>query len=114
MQGGEREHSFIKRVRSGTSHLLTSHDIQSSRQSSRIRVTDISFYLDSTKVFTDSFIDPYEFPDIEVAEKLFNCYTNTVHPFFPLVSQPKCFAREKRADGSPHLPGIGKLRGSVP
>jgi hypothetical protein len=57
-----------------------------SRQGSMRYMNDTTFYLDSDDIETDIFVDPYEDPDPDIAEKLFNCYFETVHPSFPLVS----------------------------
>ncbi|CAN9173970.1 unnamed protein product [Alternaria alternata] len=63
-------------------------DIQEhSRQGSMRYMNDTTFYLDSDDIETDIFVDPYEDPDPDIAEKLFNCYFETVHPSFPLVPQ---------------------------
>lgn len=47
--------------------------------------TDATFYLDSEDIEIDIAVDPYEMPDPEVAENLFNCYLDTVHSTFPLM-----------------------------
>ncbi|CAG5179628.1 uncharacterized protein ALTATR162_LOCUS9381 [Alternaria atra] len=61
-------------------------DIQEhSRQGSMRYMNDTTFYLDSDDIETDIFVDPYEDPDPDIAEKLFNCYFETVHPSFPLT-----------------------------
>ncbi|CAN9203701.1 unnamed protein product [Alternaria alternata] len=61
-------------------------DIQEhSRQGSMSYMNDTTFYLDSDDIETDIFVDPYEDPDPDIAEKLFYCYFETVHPFFPLT-----------------------------
>jgi hypothetical protein len=46
---------------------------------------ETSFNLDGSNFDMDIFIDPYETPDPKVAKRLFDCYIETVHPFFPLV-----------------------------
>jgi hypothetical protein len=48
-------------------------------------ITDATFYLDSDEIEIDIAVDPYEIPDPELAEKLFNCYIDTVHSTFPLM-----------------------------
>ncbi|KAL1597848.1 hypothetical protein SLS60_008335 [Paraconiothyrium brasiliense] len=58
-----------------------------SRQGSMKYMNDSTFYLDSDDIEMDTFIDPYEDPDPDVGERLFNCYWETVQPFFPLVPQ---------------------------
>jgi hypothetical protein len=57
------------------------------RQSSWKHVTHTFFFLDSSELPTDEFFNPYEIPDPETAEQLFDCYINAVHHSFPLVSQ---------------------------
>ncbi|CAN9163708.1 unnamed protein product [Alternaria alternata] len=61
---------------------------ENSRQGSMKYMNDTTFYLDSDDIDIDIFVDPCEDPDPDVAERLFNCYLMTVHPFFPLVSSP--------------------------
>ncbi|CBY02337.1 predicted protein [Plenodomus lingam JN3] len=48
-------------------------------------VTDTTFYLDSDNIEVDIAVDPYEMPNLNVAERLFDCYVNTVHDTFPLI-----------------------------
>ncbi|CAN9468908.1 unnamed protein product [Alternaria alternata] len=61
-------------------------DIQEhSRQGSMRYMNDTTFYLDSDDIEMDIFVDPYEDPDPDIAEKLFYCYFETVHPSFPLT-----------------------------
>ncbi|KAI8938874.1 hypothetical protein NX059_004733 [Plenodomus lindquistii] len=48
-------------------------------------VTDTTFYLDSDNIEVDIAVDPYEMPDPHLAERLFNCYMDTVHDTFPLM-----------------------------
>jgi hypothetical protein len=48
-------------------------------------ITDATFYLDSDDIQIDIAVDPYELPEWDVAEKLFDCYLNTVHSTFPLM-----------------------------
>lgn len=58
---------------------------QNLRPGSMQHITDATFYLDSDDIEIDIAVDPYEMPDPEVAEKLFNCYLDTVHGTFPLM-----------------------------
>jgi hypothetical protein len=51
-------------------------------------VTDSTFYLDSDELNVDVIVDCYEDPEPDVAERLFGCYYDTVHPSFPLVGYP--------------------------
>ncbi|PZD28374.1 fungal specific transcription factor domain containing protein [Pyrenophora tritici-repentis] len=58
---------------------------QNSRPGSMRHVTDATFYLDSDDIEIDIAVDPYEMPNPGTAEKLFNCYNDTVHGTFPLM-----------------------------
>ena len=58
---------------------------QNARPGSMQHVTDATFYLDSDDIEIDIAVDPYEVPDPEVAEQLFDCYVKTVHSTFPLM-----------------------------
>jgi hypothetical protein len=49
-------------------------------------ITDCTFYLDSEELDFDIITDPYMDPEPDVAKRLFDCYVQTVHPSFPLVS----------------------------
>jgi len=59
---------------------------QDFREGSMKHTTDSSYYLDSSSLDVDIMVDPYEFPDPDVAENLFKCYIDTVHSTIPLVS----------------------------
>ena len=50
-------------------------------------VTDATFYLDSDSLGLDVVVNAYELPDVELAEKLLNCYMSTIHSSFPVVPQ---------------------------
>ncbi|XP_014555789.1 hypothetical protein COCVIDRAFT_101566, partial [Bipolaris victoriae FI3] len=75
-----------KRTPPGTIPERTSNVQQVPPQGTWKHTTDTSFYLDSSDIATDIFIDPYELPNAETAEWLFGCYINTVHSSFPLVN----------------------------
>lgn len=47
---------------------------------------DTTFYLDSDEIDFDIVVDAYADPEADVAKRLFDCYIDTVHPSFPLVS----------------------------
>ncbi|KAF2030932.1 hypothetical protein EK21DRAFT_64343 [Setomelanomma holmii] len=55
------------------------------RQGSMQHITDSTFYLDSDNIEVDIVVDPYELPEPDIAERLLDCYFETVHPSFPLV-----------------------------
>ncbi|KAL6710500.1 hypothetical protein ACN47E_008548 [Coniothyrium glycines] len=48
-------------------------------------VTDASFYLDSDDMEVDIAVDPYDIPDPDTAQRLFECYMSTVHGSFPVM-----------------------------
>jgi hypothetical protein len=59
------------------------------RQGSMKHITDSTFYLDSESLdINDILVDPLDVPEPDHAERLFNCYMETVHSSFPLVSDP--------------------------
>ncbi|KAF2186136.1 hypothetical protein K469DRAFT_631511 [Zopfia rhizophila CBS 207.26] len=68
------------------------------RKSSKLRnilhVADSSFYLDSDSIEVEAMVDPYELPPSDTAERLFCCYMETVHGWFPII--PKAFEDQFR------------------
>lgn len=74
------------RERSDALHARRDDTKEHSRQGSMKYMNDTTFYLDNDDIDMDIFLDPYEDPDPDVAERLLNCYFETVHPSFPLVS----------------------------
>jgi hypothetical protein len=82
--GSDRD---AKRARSDDIRGDTEHTNHHKRQSSLEHVTHTFFFLDSSELPTDEFFNPYEIPDPETAEQLFDCYINAVHYSFPLVSE---------------------------
>lgn len=60
--------------------------METSQHGSMQHTTDATFYLDNEDLDVDIVVDPYSIPDPETAEQLFNCYRNTVHGSFPLIS----------------------------
>jgi hypothetical protein len=52
-----------------------------------LHVTDSNFYLDSQNIEIEAMVDPYELPPLETAERLFACYTDTIHSWFPILPQ---------------------------
>ena len=49
------------------------------------QVSAFNFYLNAEGVDLDFVIDPYELPIPETAERLLNCYMETVHDSFPIL-----------------------------
>lgn len=58
-------------------------------------VTDSTFYLDGDNLKLDVAVDPYELPLAETAEKLFDCYMQTIHTSFPIL--PDVFGEQLRS-----------------
>jgi hypothetical protein len=50
-----------------------------------LHVSNSTFYLDSDDLKVDVTVDPYELPPPERAEKLFDCYMQTMHTSFPIL-----------------------------
>jgi hypothetical protein len=101
-------------ARSDALHERRDNAKQSSRQGSMKYITDSSFYLDSSNIDIDILVDPYEVPDPRVAEKLFDCYFETVHSSFPLV-RDNIYELHVRyiLTSYVHLLGTRKLRGPI-
>jgi hypothetical protein len=72
-------------ARSEALHERQNNAKDDSRQGSMKHITDSNFYLDGEDLDFDMVVDPYGNPDPDVAERLFDCYLETVHPSFPLV-----------------------------
>jgi hypothetical protein len=83
------------------------------RQGSWEHITYTSFFLDSSALPTDEFFNPYEIPDPETAEQLFDCYINAVHHSFPLVSQIIRCIRVEYTDPVLKQVGLCKFRGPI-
>lgn len=49
------------------------------------QVSSYSFWTDGENVDVDFFVDPYELPPLEIAEKLLGCYMSKVHDSFPIL-----------------------------
>ncbi|KAF2703841.1 hypothetical protein K504DRAFT_507750 [Pleomassaria siparia CBS 279.74] len=58
---------------------------KSTKQGNIQHVADSSFYLDSDSLEVETMLDPYELPDPDMAERLFGCYMETVHAWFPIL-----------------------------
>ncbi|UPX15864.1 uncharacterized protein EKO05_0006300 [Ascochyta rabiei] len=49
------------------------------------QISSYSFWTDGESVETNFFVDPYELPPLEVAERLLGCYMSKVHDSFPIL-----------------------------
>jgi hypothetical protein len=76
-------------ARSDALHKRRSNTRADFRQASMPYITESTFYLDHESLNIHSIVDLYADPEPTVAERLFDCYYQTVHPSFPLVSQYK-------------------------
>jgi hypothetical protein len=78
----------------GTSHeamtkrISAMHERRKANKSENIQhVADSSYYLDGDSLEVEMMVDPYELPPSETAEKLFNCYIETAHTWFPIIPE---------------------------
>jgi hypothetical protein len=69
----------------------------------------LSFWMDEENVDVDFFIDLYELPPLETAERLLSCYIAKVHESFPILShkalehQIQEYYRRVEAGNPPHI-----------
>ncbi|KAJ8108543.1 hypothetical protein OPT61_g8101 [Boeremia exigua] len=49
------------------------------------QISSYSFWADPESVDTDFFVDSYELPPLEIAERLLSCYMTKVHDSFPIL-----------------------------
>lgn len=49
------------------------------------QISSYSFWADSENVDINFFVDPYELPPLEIAERLLGCYMSKVHDSFPIL-----------------------------
>ncbi|KAF9698111.1 hypothetical protein EKO04_003483 [Ascochyta lentis] len=49
------------------------------------QISSYTFWTDSESVESNFFVDPYELPPLEVAERLLGCYMSKVHDSFPIL-----------------------------
>jgi hypothetical protein len=74
-------------------------------------ITENTFYLDSEALETNTIVDPDADPEPGVAEWLFNCYYQTVHPSYPLVSLVLCLVLCKvSTDPNSYAQGARRLQ----
>lgn len=73
------------------------------------QVSSFSFWADDINVDVDFYVDPYELPQPEVAERLFLCYMSKVQDLFPILPR-KLFEDQFRRhftallnENAPHL-----------
>jgi hypothetical protein len=90
-------------------HVRRQNAKDNDRQGSMKHVTDSSFYLDSHDIDVDILVDSMDFPDPGHAERLLDCYMDTVHPTFPLVSLEPHGVLYHRLTLYIHLTGTTKL-----
>lgn len=49
------------------------------------QISSYSFWSDAENVDIDFFVDPYDLPQLEIAERLLACYMSKVHDSFPIL-----------------------------
>lgn len=64
------------------------------KQTGIFHVSDSTFYLDRDDHQLEAMVDPYEMPPANTAERLFDCYLQTVHTSFPIL--PDIFEKQFR------------------
>jgi hypothetical protein len=73
------------------------------------QVSAFNFYLNAEGIDPDFVIDPYELPIPETAERLLNCYMETVHDSFPILPKEQFedefqkYFKAVRAGNAPRL-----------
>ena len=49
------------------------------------QISSYSFWTDSENVDIDFFVDPHDWPQLDIAERLLGCYMSKVHDSFPIL-----------------------------
>lgn len=49
------------------------------------QISSYSFWTDSENVDVDFSVNPYDWPQLDIAERLLDCYTSKVHDSFPIL-----------------------------
>jgi hypothetical protein len=49
------------------------------------QISSYSFWTDNENVDIDFFVDPYDWPQLDIAERLLSCYISKVHDSFPIL-----------------------------
>lgn len=76
-----------------------------SPQDSDFALNSINYHLDDLKVSVPWPVQMHWIPPRYLADKLFEEYLNTVHPFFPIISRPLFSAQYKNFFDTPARPG---------
>ncbi|OQE28612.1 hypothetical protein PENSTE_c003G05810 [Penicillium steckii] len=61
---------------------------QSKRQDDDLALHAVNYHLDDMDISVPQPVDVYAMPPRELADKLFDDYLRTVHPFFPMINRP--------------------------
>jgi hypothetical protein len=86
-----------------------------SRQGSMRHITESTFYLDHESLDMDTIVEPDADPEPDVAERLFDCYYQTVHPSYPLVSQSlHDLQHETSTDPYSYVQGARRFQRRIP
>jgi hypothetical protein len=78
---------------------------QSKRQDDDLALHAVSYHLDDIDVSVPESVDIYAMPSRDLADKLFDDYLRTVHPFFPMINRPLFSAQYRTFFDSSARPG---------
>jgi hypothetical protein len=78
---------------------------QSKRQDDDLALHAVSYHLDDLDISVPGPIELYSMPPRQVADKLFDDYLKTVHPFFPIINRPLFTAQYRTFFDSNARPG---------
>lgn len=78
---------------------------QSKRQDDDLALHAVSYHLDDLDISVPGPIELYAMPPRNVADKLFDDYLRTVHPFFPIINRPLFAAQYRTFFDSNARPG---------
>ncbi|OOQ91784.1 putative C6 transcription factor [Penicillium brasilianum] len=78
---------------------------QSKRQDDDLALHAVSYHLDDLDISLPGPIELYSMPPRNVADKLFDDYLRTVHPFFPIINRPLFAAQYRTFFDSNARPG---------
>ncbi|CAI7658084.1 unnamed protein product [Penicillium pancosmium] len=78
---------------------------QSKRQDDDLALHAVSYHLDDIDVSVPESVDIYAMPSRDLADKLFDDFLRTVHPFFPMINRPLFSAQYRTFFDSSARPG---------
>ena len=66
-------------------------------------VSAMNYNLDDSRVPVPDTVDPFEIPNRDIADNLFNTYLNIVHPSFPIIGKVNFIRQYRVFINSPHM-----------